>query len=161
MQSVVSILFVFSIFFSQDLKEVREQYYEASKSKSKAEEFYNSLSKYNKENQTLLAYKGAAIALKAKFATDAKKKKALFIEGVNFIETAIKSDPNNLEIRIIRLSIQENTPKVLKYKSNISEDKNLISKHFARQNQALKDFIATYIRQSKAFSEAEKQTLLK
>ena len=161
MQSLVSILFIVSVFFSQDLKELREQYYAASQSKAKAEEFYNSVSKYTKENQTLLAYKGAAIALKAKFATDAKKKKALFIEGVNFIETAIKSDPNNLEIRVIRISIQENTPKVLKYKSNIAEDKNLIFKNFSKQNQSLKEFISTYVRQSHAFSEEEKQTILK
>jgi len=79
---------------------------------------------YNKENKVLLAYKGAAIAMKAKFAKQIKEKKNLFVEGVKLIENSVKSEPNNLEIRLIRLSIQENSPKILNYKKILMKIKS-------------------------------------
>jgi hypothetical protein len=156
-------LILVSLFFSitQELPEVREQYYSASKSKENAEKFYDLLSKYNKDNKVLLAYKGAATALKSKYTTDRKLKKELFIEGVSIVEKAIKNDPNNAEIRLIRLSIQENTPKILKYKANIEEDKKSLLSTFDKQSQSLKEYIKIYAKQSKVFSEKEKQVILK
>ena len=110
MKSLVLILFAFFSFI-QNPTDVRDQYYAASKSKQNAEKFYNSLAKYNKDNKTMLAYKGAALALKSKYASDKKDKKELFTEGVTTIENCVKQDPSNIEIRLIRLSVQENTPK--------------------------------------------------
>ncbi len=161
MKVIFSILFSFFFIFTQELPEVREQYYSASKSKENAEKFYDLLSKYNKDNKILIAYKGAATALKSKFTTDRKRKKDLFIEGVSMVEKAVKSDPNNVEIRLIRLSIQENTPKILKYKSNIEEDKKMILMAFDKQSQPLKEYIKIYAKQSKVFSEKEKQMIFK
>ena len=118
------------LFFSgnQDISTVRENYIQASQSKEKANEFNELMVNYTGENKTMLAYKGASIALKAKFATDRKTKKELFTKGITILEQAVKADSNNAEIRLIRLSIQENTPKILNYKANISEDKKLILK---------------------------------
>lgn len=144
----------------QDLSSVREQYSEASKSQKNAEEFYNLISNSAKENKVMQAYKGAAITLKAKFAKDRKSKKTLFVEGAKIIESTIKSDPNNVELRLIRLSIQENTPKILNYKANISEDKKFILTNFAKQNQALKEHIQTYVKQSIVFTDVEKKSIL-
>ena len=161
MKVLFSILFSLFFFTNQDLPEVREQYFSASKSKENAEKFYTLLSKCNKENKVFTAYKGAATALKSKFTADRKLKKSLFIDGITMVESAVKSEPNNAEIRLIRLSIQENTPKILKYKSNIEEDKLLILNVFDKQNTALKEYIIQYIKQSKVFSEKEKQNILK
>lgn len=144
----------------QDLSSVREQYSEATKSQKSAEDFYNLVANASKDNKVMQAYKGAAIALKAKFAKDRKAKKSLFIDGVKLIENAIKSEPNNIELRLIRLSIQENTPKILNYKSNINEDKKLILTNFGKQNQSLKEHIASFVKQSAVFSEIEKKSIL-
>ncbi|SHI67564.1 hypothetical protein [Flavobacterium terrae] len=158
MKSLVLILFtVFS--FIQNPTDVREQYYAASKSKQNADKFYNLLVKYNKENKTLLAYKGAALALKSKYTSDKKEKKELFIEGVTTIENSVKQEPSNAEIRLIRLSVQENTPKFLKYKANIEEDKKMILNSFEKQSKDLKEYIKIYVNQSKIFTEAEKQKI--
>ncbi|MBL7885275.1 MAG: hypothetical protein JNJ52_00875 [Flavobacterium sp.] len=147
-------------FALQDLSSVREQYSEATKSQKNAEDFYNLVANASKDNKVMLGYKGAAIALKAKFAKDRKAKKSLFIEGVKLIENAIKSEPNNIELRLIRLSIQENTPKILNYKSNINEDKKLILTNFGKQNQSLKEHITSFVKQSSVFSEMEKKSIL-
>lgn len=158
MKSLILILFTFFSFI-QNPTDVREQYYAASKSKQNADKFYNLLVKYNKENKTLLAYKGAALALKSKYTSDKKEKKELFIEGVTTIENSVKQEPSNAEIRLIRLSVQENTPKFLKYKANIEEDKKMILNSFEKQSKDLKEYIKIYVNQSKIFTEAEKQKI--
>lgn len=152
---------VFLIFFSgsQDISTVRENYINASKSKEKAEEFSDAMNNYGGDNKTMLAYKGASIALKAKFASDRKTKKDLFTKGIQILEKALKADSNNAEIRLIRLSIQENTPKILNYKGNIQEDKQFILTTFDKQNKSLKEHLLTFINQSKSFTAQEKELL--
>lgn len=146
-------------FLNQGLPEIRGQYINAADSKSNADKFYNLVIKNKEDNVVYLAYKGAATALKSKFSTNKSEKKEMFIAGVTMVEKAIKNDPNNIEIRLIRLSIQENTPKILKYKSNITEDKNIIISTFDRQSKDLKVYIKLYVKQSKVFTEEEKKTI--
>ena len=159
MKFLFSIVFLFFFSGSQDISTVRENYIQASKSKEKAEEFNDTMANYAGDNKTMLAYKGASIALKAKFASDRKTKKDLFTKGIQILEKALKADPNNAEIRLIRLSIQENTPKILNYKGNIQEDKQLILTTFDKQNKSLKEHLLTFINQSKSFTAQEKELL--
>jgi len=140
----------------QSLTEIRDTYYEASKTKQNAEKFYNELSKYNKNNSVILAYKGAAFALKSKFTFNKKDKKEFFVSGVKLIENAVKEEPQNIEIRLVRLSIQENTPKFLKYKSNLEEDKKLILFGYDKQPKEIKECVKKYVSNSSVFSESEK-----
>lgn len=161
MKTLFSIIITFSLFLNQGLPELREQYINASASKNNADKFYNLVINSKEDKPVFIAYKGAAIALKSKFEINRAEKKQLFIEGVSMVEKSIKNDPNNTEIRLIRLSIQENTPKILKYKSNISEDKKLIISTFDKQSKDLKDFIKIYIKQSKIFTEEEKSQIIK
>ena len=111
------------------------------------------------DSKTLVAYKGASIALQAKFSPKKEDKKKQFIEGTQLLDYALKNDSNNLEIRLIRLSIQENTPKIMKYKANIAEDKQFIVSNFSKQSNSLKDFVRVYLKQSKVFSEIEKASM--
>lgn len=153
--AIVTFLFV----FNSNLDLIRKNYVDASKSKQHAEAFYDLVNK-EKETSVIAAYKGAAIALKAKFTSDKKKRKDWFVEGVTKLENAIKEDANNVEIRLIRLSIQENTPKILKYKSNINDDKAIIVNSFDKQNKSLKEYIRLYVKQSKVFTDSEKAQIL-
>ncbi|MFY0481867.1 hypothetical protein ACI6PS_04615 [Flavobacterium sp. PLA-1-15] len=155
------ILFSFVFLTAQELPEIREHYYDASKTKQNAEQFHKLLSNYSKNNNIILAYKGASITIQSKFASGIKQKKQLFIEGATLVENAVKNSPENAEIRLIRLSIQENTPKILKYKANIEEDKKVIVDAFDKLPQDLKAYIKDYVKQSKVFTDKEKQQLLK
>ena len=136
-------------------------YVESSVSKTNAMKFYDFMSNYSKNDETLLAYKGASIALKAKHTTGIKQKKEEFIKGITILESVIKLNPIDIEARLIRLSIQENTPKILKYKGNIEADKKQILLLFDKQSSDLKEYIKNYVKQSKIFTEAEKQQLKK
>jgi len=163
MKFLIIILSVFSL-NSQSLNfdAVRTAYKEAAQDKTKAEAFHKSMSRVTtKDNAVLVAYKGASIALLAKQAKSIKDKKEGFKEGVSLIELAIEKSPNNIEVRFVRLSIQENTPKLLKYKGNLEEDKQFLLAQFKNiKFSHLKNHIKDYISQSKVFTDEEKSVIL-
>ncbi|MBU2938193.1 hypothetical protein KO494_01450 [Lacinutrix sp. C3R15] len=163
MKSLLVLIAGFVLTFqSLDLNTIRNAYKAAAQDKTKTEAFYNSLEKVTKNSKVeLVAYKGAAIALLAKQAITLKEKKEGFIQGVTLVEYAITKAPNNIEVRFIRLGIQENTPKILKYKGNIEEDKLFILKQYKNiSSSRLKKHIKDYILQSKAFTDEEKTLIL-
>lgn len=147
---------------SLDLETVRAAYNEAAKDKTKVEAFHNLLSSVTKNDKAeLVAYKGAALALLAKYTVGLFKKKDAFTEGVALVDYAIEKDPKSIEARFVRLGIQENTPKFLKYKANIEEDKNFILKNYQNiASESLKRNIKDYISQSLAFTDEEKSVIL-
>ena len=110
------------------------------------------------DNTILVAYKGAVSALTAKYTKDNTERKELFKNGVLLLEFAVSQKPENIEIRCLRLSIQENSPKFLKYRSNIEEDKTFILNHYEKtKSKAVKEFVKSYILQSTGFNTEEKQ----
>lgn len=96
------------------------------------------------------AYKGALISKKANFEKSAAKKIKTFKIGVELLETEIKKNPKQIEFRFLRLCIQENCPKILKYNKNITEDAKLIASNFKTQSKQLKTIISNYAKSSKA-----------
>ena len=143
---------------SIDINTVRNAYKEAANDNTKIEAFSKLLSNISKKDDVaLVAYKGASMTLSAKGEKRIKDKKNRFVEGVSFVEYAIEKAPNNIEVRFVRLGIQENTPKILKYKKNIEEDKLFLLKQFKDISSSnLRNHIKDYILQSKAFSDEEK-----
>jgi len=146
---------------SIDLNSVRNDYKEAAQDKTRVNSFNAQLASVSKkDNSILVAYKGAGIALKGRYAKKIKDKKQFFIEGITLVEYALKKSPKNIELRFIRLGIQENTPKLLKYKGKIVEDKKFILSHYKMiKSSNLKKHIKAYVLQSKVFSVEEKEKL--
>lgn len=143
------------------LKKVRASYKDAAGDKEKVPFFNALLSSVTTDDRVeLLGYKGAGIALKGKHAKKLKDKRDLFIEGVTLLENTIAKAPNNVELRFIRIGIQENVPKLLKYKANIEEDKLvLLAKYQNIKDKDLKNHIGAYIQQSTVFTAQEKQKI--
>jgi len=155
---IISFLTIQSI----DLNTVRNDYKEAVQDRTKISSFNEQLVSVTKmDKPILLGYKGAGIALKGRYTKKIKNKKLFFIEGVTLVEYALKKAPKNIELRFIRLGIQENTPKLLKYKGKIEEDKNYILSHYKSvKSSNLKKHIKGYVLQSKSFSVEEKKVFL-
>ena len=155
---------LFSIFslllFSSNptLSEIRKAFPTVSQNESTATAFAFKLADVGADDKTLLAYKGASIVMVSKFKKKVSEKINTFKEGSKLIESAVASESNNIEIRLIRLSIQENVPGIVNYKKNIKEDVTFILKHFKEQSTTLKEYIRSFVLQSKSFSTAEKQT---
>ena len=157
-------VFLSLMFFSTqsiELNSVRNDYKEAAQDKTKVDSFNEQLTSVTKKDKpVLVAYKGAGIALKGRYSKKIKNKKQFFIEGVTLVEYALKKAPKNIELRFIRLGIQENTPKLLKYKVNIEEDKSFILSHYKTISSSdLKKHIKAYVLQSKSFSTEQKEKL--
>lgn len=160
---IATLLTIFSLnTLVLDVVKVREAFKAAGQDKTKVDYFYKLMQDVNaNDGATLLAYKAASIALKAKYAKKIKNKKQGFIEGVTLLDNIIKHSPNAIEPRLIRLSIQENSPKLLKYKGEIEEDKAFIMKHYdGITSKSLKNHIKDYILQSKSFTKQEKTVIL-
>lgn len=155
------ILLVSFVASAQDLKEIRLQYPEAVNSSEITSKIDGKLSKVNSEGTpVLLAYKGAVLTLKAKFSKNRKDKKEFFKDGVSLIENAVKADGSNIEIRYIRLSVQENSPRFLGYHKNIEEDKDFILKNYPNiSSKGLKEIVKDYVLKSESFDENQKRQL--
>tara|TARA_R110002049_G_scaffold1687_14_gene12838 strand:- start:2193 stop:2639 length:447 start_codon:yes stop_codon:yes gene_type:complete len=140
-----------------ELTQLRQDYIEASGNIELIESLSQDLMSVSKGDKNIyVAYKGAVLAMKAKY-TKGKERKELFKEGAELIEFAVASDSDNIEIRVVRLSIQENVPKILRYHSSISEDKEFIKKNYQLvTSKSLKNFIKGYVLQSDGFTTAEK-----
>lgn len=156
-------LFMFQL-SAQSLKlsEVRDMYKEAAQDKTQVTAFHELLSKVKSSDDVALrAYKCAATMLKARYAKTIKEKKDGFQEGATNLETLIADHPNSIEPRFIRLSIQENSPRILKYKSEIEADKMFILRQFsAIKSESLQKHIKDYVLQSKSFNDEEKALIL-
>jgi hypothetical protein len=160
MKWIIAILLGINFLSIPEISEIRKVYPNASNSEAATLELNSKLSDVtNESNKTLVAYKGASIAMSAKFAKKIKDKISDLKEGSKLIEYAIVSEPKNIEIRLIRLSIQENVPKITNYYKNKKEDAIFIIVHYKEQPISLKEYLKSFILQSKSFTELEKQTL--
>lgn len=114
---------------SMDLESIRANYKKAVSDKKLCLTMIRGLSK-STENSVHLTYLGAFQMIWAKHVTNPISKLKTFNKGKKNIDDAAKAEPNNLEIRIIRLSVQKNSPAFLGYKKNIEEDKKFIGANY-------------------------------
>lgn len=109
---------------------------------------------------TEIGYLGAYQAIQAKHVASPFKKLSSFKTGKNNIEKAIAIDPNNLELRLLRLSIQKNTPGILGYKMSIkSDEKKLYDNWGSINNSTLKKRAKNLLLASNYLSAEQKNKL--
>lgn len=160
MKTLFSFILFFTFFSNPSIIEIRKLYATATSSEANAKDFLSKLADIAKEdNKTMVAYKGASIAIVSKLEKKVSDKSKKFKEGAKLIEFAVANDPNNIEIRFVRLSVQENVPKIVNYRGNKKEDKQFLLDHYNEQTGALKIYIGDFIKQSKSFSATEKQLI--
>lgn len=85
----------------------------------------------SKNDPILLGYNGVATIFKAEHTHSIFLKWNYFKKGKKLLESAIGMDTTSLELRLLRYSIQLNTPSFLNYTKNIKEDENFLKKHLA------------------------------
>lgn len=146
-------------YISPDLDTVRQDYRKASESEAATKTLFDNLTAIGKNEDTvLIAYKGAVTAMMAKYAQGIKNKRTFFKEGRELLEFAIETEPKNVEIRCVRLSVQENIPKITGYHNNKEEDKKFILDNYtSMQDAGAKKFVKGYASESESFTDAEKQ----
>lgn len=154
MKLIFSFITAFLLFFQSGIESLRESYAKASASNAGTEAFINTAEKTSGSEAVILGYKAAAKIMEAKIAKN--NRKALVKSGAFSLEAVIKSNPNNAELRLIRMSIQENIPKIVGYRGSLKDDKVFLINNYSKQNSALKNYIKKFAAQSKTMTAAEK-----
>ncbi|MDP2235777.1 MAG: hypothetical protein Q8J88_05015 [Bacteroidales bacterium] len=95
------------------------------------------------KSPVLTAYKGVARASSADAAFNPATKLSRFNEGKNLIEKALKLNPTDPEIRLLRLSVQVGAPIFLNYRANIEEDRNLVIESLSKNRDLFNDKVFT------------------
>lgn len=116
-----------------DLNAVRSGYTKAVDDKKLCSEMIHDL-KSIQANNLCLAYLGGYQCIWAKHVFNPFSKLKTFNEGKNNIEKAVKNEPLNPEIRLVRLSVQKNAPSFLRYGDNVQEDESFIRKNIGAVN---------------------------
>ena len=119
---------MFNIAFSLDLENVRMNYEKAVRDEKICRSILAKLIHFS-DKAIYQGYLGAYQAIWANHTINPFSKINTFNSGKKNIEQAIKVDPNNIELRYLRLSIQKNCPAFLGYTKNIEEDISFIRKH--------------------------------
>lgn len=157
MKLILFLLFPLLLTAQTSLESIRKAYPLAGQTAQNAESFIKLVAKGG-ENSVTDGYKAASQIIKAKFESG-NNRRSILTNGIKSLEKAIASDPSEFELRLIRLSIQENLPGIVGYKSNLKEDKNFLVKNIGQQNSSLKTYAKGFIANSKSFSAAEKSAI--
>lgn len=155
--SFITGLFLF--FQSADIEALRNSYAKASQSNANTQSFINLAEKQSSSDAVTKGYKAAAQIMEAKITTEKGKRKSFVKSGATNLESIIKSNPNNAELRLIRLSVQENLPKIVGYRGSLKDDKTFLINNYTKQNAGLKSYIKRFASQSKTFTPADRALL--
>jgi len=115
--------------FSQEvnLDKVRSLYFSMDTDLSAVLKLSRLLDAKKQTSETvLMAYRGASSAASAGVVDGVQNKFSCFSKGKTDLEQAVRLNPENPEIRFLRLATQTNTPGFLFYKMNIREDKKIV-----------------------------------
>lgn len=145
---------------SSTLTTIRKNYPTAHSQELAADTFIQSVVHYSGSDATTQAYQAAAFALQAKYEKKPALKKQIFTQAAQQLDRIIKQNPKLIEARMIRMSIQENTPKVMKYNLNLTEDKAVILASYNQQNREVKEVLKGFVQHSTSFTPSEKRTVL-
>lgn len=117
---------------------------QAPDNKTKTEELIQ-LTQHSSNNILYNGYLGAAKMIMAKHYFNPWEKYKSFQEGKKILESSLKKDYQNPELRFLRLSIQNNAPSFLNYNENINEDKDFLFRKLNLMNDAELKFLIQLI----------------
>jgi len=140
---------------SLNLNHVRRDFNKGVKNEDLCEKYYKTL---EKEADTPIekGYEAAFHMFMAKHTSNPLKKMSYFNGGKKLLEKQITNNPNNVELRFIRLCIQYYVPSYLGYSSKVEEDKTFVMNNLYKMpDEDTKDIIYNYLKGAKMYNEDE------
>lgn len=113
--------------------------------------------KKNETSSMKTAYIAALTMKQASFQWTPWSKWSYFTTGRDMLEKEIKKNSANVEMRFLRLMIQENAPSIVGYSAQIGEDAKLIKAEINKQSTELQSVIRAYAKQSSALASLQKK----
>ncbi|WP_207535475.1 hypothetical protein [Desertivirga arenae] len=159
------VLLLFSMIFTipagaYDLNAIRLEFYKSVDDAGVANALFKKLKGIEKKDALLLAYLGSTEAVKAKHAWNPYNKLSLLKAGSKKLEQAVGEDPNNLEIRFLRFSMEHYLPTFLGSSKHLDEDRKQIVKLIGAEklgtvDKALLKNIISFMKETKRCSSSE------
>jgi hypothetical protein len=133
---------------AQEMEVIREKIVRAIDNSLMTDSLYTSLEKEKDRPAVKTAYMGALLALKAKHTWNPYYKLRYLNEAENTFAQAIKQDPQDIEIRFLRFSVECNVPGFLGYNKNLESDHGMIITQLEKGDygSADKKLVVTIIR---------------
>lgn len=133
---------------AQDVKILRNSYYEAARTKNAAEQFAAEMQRIPANSGVLVeGYRGMSYMLLARYSMNPYTKLKNFKKGRDLLEKAISRDTLNVENRFLRYGLQTNAPPVLGYRDQLANDRRFLTAALARtSDDDLKAKIITYLK---------------
>lgn len=131
----------------EDIIELRELYYSSTNSRVNTDKLVEYLKDITFNSSTIYkGYKGMSFLLISKHSINPLDKLSFFKLGVLWLESSIENDFCNIELRFLRLSVQNNAPSFLNYNNYIEEDKNYLASNYKYlEDEDLKNRISNYL----------------
>ena len=101
-----------------------------------------------KSNNEQQAYLGTVKMKSSEFEKTPADKLKKFKEGKIQLEKSIESEPSNPEFRFLRLMIQENAPKILKYNDKVKTDAHFVKTNVDKLPKEVKVTVQEYSKTS-------------
>ncbi|MFD2556381.1 hypothetical protein [Sphingobacterium tabacisoli] len=138
-----------------NLDEVRKDFNKGVKNQELCERHLETLEKHAK-SPLEKGYEAAFHMFMAKHTGNPLKKMSYFNGGKKMLEKQIKMEPNNVELRFIRLCIQYYIPTYLGYRDNIEQDKDfLVGNLYKLNDRETKGLLFSYLKGAKMYTEQE------
>lgn len=100
-------------------------------------------------------YEGALLMRKAGMVARPAEKLKLFKAGRIKFDGAILNDGDNVEFHFLRFAIQEHAPKIVKYRTDLETDKQVILKNYKSLPPVVQQAIIDYTKNSKLLNPRE------
>ena len=124
----ISLIITVTVFANESDIGFRTYYYNVCLEKSSVEDFDSYLTLHKGRKDIIIeSYRSVIWFLWADYHFNPFKKWNCFLKGKDKLEYLINNYSNNIELRFLRLTIQENLAKILGYNENINEDKTFIN----------------------------------
>ncbi|WP_245553874.1 hypothetical protein [Cytophaga aurantiaca] len=136
---------------------IRNLYYKASLSKEDSETFKTTVTSIQNPTESIKGYIAVSHMIEAKYVYNPYTKLSYFNKGKVLLENSINIEPNNIELRYLRICVQTSAPSFLGYSNQITTDKTFILQKYSLVNDAdLKKRIKDFMLQSGLCTEQEK-----
>jgi hypothetical protein len=120
------------------INDLRSLYGHSIEDQDKAEAYYALMQKEQSSDGIVIAYKGAAASLMSKHVFSPLKKLDYLAEAKVLFEQAVKADPRNPEIRLLRYSYQHYVPGFLGYSGDLESDRTVMLSVLRERAEELK-----------------------
>lgn len=140
-----------SSFANVNLKSVRDYYFKVNLEEISLDKYEDYISNLQNDARVeIKAYEAVVWFLRAKDYLNPMNKLEAFLEGKKQFKLLIDKHPNNLELRFLRYTIQDNAPVFLGYKDELKEDHNFLVENMNNtKDNDLQKRILNYLKSNK------------